>query len=330
MAMSGHNRQSASYNYKLDDSSNMAVTSNVQYGGEKTASELIITAKDLVVKFGDKTAVDHVNLAVKKGEVYGLLGPNGAGKTTTIRILTTLRRPDSGRVVIDGLEQPSGNREIRKKIGIVQQVVSLDKDISVRENMICHGILHKVPISEVRDRIAKLSEALGLEPFLDYTVVQLSGGWQRKTAIACSLIHNPQILFLDEPTAGLDTQSRHMLWDMIRQLNKSGVTVFLTTHYIEEAESLCGCVTILNGGKVAAVGNPTDLCDDLGKFAVEYDIDGGIKAYRFFKEWAEAKAFAAEVDEGSMPLLRKTTLEDVFLEITGRKTITNFVKVVRI
>lgn len=289
----------------------------------------LIHAEGLVVRFGDRTAVDGVDVDVKSGEVFGFLGPNGAGKTTTIRALTTLRHPTSGKVMIDGFNVPADNKEVRKRIGIVQQVISLDRDISVRENIICHAMLHKVPKETIYKRIDSLSDALGLTPFLDYTVIKLSGGWQRKTAIVCALMHDPKVLFLDEPTAGLDTQSRHMLWDMIRQLNRAGTTIFLTTHYIEEAENLCNRVAIINHGRVVALGSPQELCDGIGRFAVEYDDEDGCRKYRYFTDLTEAKGFAEGFGE-DVPVLRKTSLEDVFLELTGRKVTTDFVKVVRV
>jgi ABC-2 type transport system ATP-binding protein len=292
--------------------------------------EDVICAEGIVVKFGEKTAVDHVDVNVKRGEIYGFLGPNGAGKTTTIRVLTTLLRPASGDVRINGFEIPSENKEIRKKIGFVQQMISLDKDISVRENIICHGYMQKVPKKDIRKRMENISAVLGLTPFLDYTVVKLSGGWKRKTAIACALMHDPKILFLDEPTAGLDTQSRHMLWDMIRQLNSAGTTIFLTTHYIEEAENLCDRVAILNNGRRVALGSPQELCDKIGHFAVEYDGEGHTRKYSYFSDRDDAKRFVSEFGDSDSVLLRKTTLEDVFLEMTGREVTADFVKVVRI
>ena len=292
--------------------------------------EEIINAEEIVVKFGEKTAVDHVNVNVRRGEIYGFLGPNGAGKTTTIRVLTTLLRPKSGNIRISGLRIPSDNKEIRRKIGFVQQMISLDKDISVKENIVCHGYLQKVSKKDIRRRMESISAVLGLTPFLDYTVIKLSGGWKRKTAIACALMHDPNILFLDEPTAGLDTQSRHMLWDMIRQLNNAGTTIFLTTHYIEEAENLCDRVAILNNGKMVALGSPKELCDRIGRFAVEYAAEDYTRKYRYFPDRDDAKKFVDELGDNDSALLRKTTLEDVFLEMTGREVTADFVKVVRI
>jgi len=299
-------------------------------GSSYKQSTDLIHAEGLVVRFGDKVAVDGIDIDVKSGEIYGFLGPNGAGKTTTIKVLTTLLHPSSGNIIIDGLKLPNENTEVRKTIGFVQQMISLDKDISVKENILCRGYMHKVPKDIIKKRMNNLTEALGLTPFLDYTVVNLSGGWQRKTAIACALMHEPKILVLDEPTAGLDTQSRHMLWDMIRQLNKAGTTIFLTTHYIEEAENLCDRVAILNKGKIVALGSPEELCDGIGRFAVEYDDSDYGRKYKYFSDWTIAKEFVARFSDDDSINLRRTSLEDVFLEMTGRKVTADFVKVVRV
>jgi len=290
----------------------------------------LISARGLVMRFGGHNAVDHVDVSVREGEIYGFLGPNGAGKTTTIRMLTTLLTPTSGDIHINGIPIPEGAKEARKLIGIVQQQISLDKDISVRENIIYHAILHKMPKSTVKERLEELSDLMGLTPFLDYTVINLSGGWKRKTAIVCALMHRPKVLFLDEPTAGLDTQSRHALWDMIRQLNKAGTTIFLTTHYIEEAEFLCDRVAVINKGRIIALGSPTDLCNQIGRIAVEYDNDDGARAYRYFPDRSAAKEFAGTMEDNDSVLTRKTNLEDVFLELTGRNVSTDFVKAVRV
>lgn len=200
---------------------------------------------------------------------------------------------------------------------MVQQHIALDKDISVRENIICRAVLHKVPRSEIDGRMGELCAAIGLTPYLNKTVSELSGGWKRKTAIVCALMHSPKVLFLDEPTAGLDTQSRHMLWDMIRILNRRGTTVFLTTHYMDEAEELCDRVSIIDHGHLRETGTPKGLCDRLGRFTVEYDGPNGRRKYRFFPDREEAKSFYDTV-EGSNGLIRGTHLEDVFLEDTGR------------
>lgn len=290
----------------------------------------LISAKGLVKKFGDFTAVDNVDVTVHEGEIYGFLGPNGAGKTTTIRMLTTLLPPTSGSIRINDISIPEGSKEARKLIGIVQQQISLDKDISVRENIIYHAILHKVPKAAIKERLKELSDMMGLTPFLDHTVITLSGGWKRKAAIVCALIHRPKVLFLDEPTAGLDAQSRHALWDMIRRLNKAGTTIFLTTHYMEEAENLCDRVAVINHGRIIALGSPADLCNQIGRITVEYECDNGSRMYRYFPDRVTAKEFTESFHENDAVLTRKTNLEDVFLELTGRKVVNDLVKVVRV
>lgn len=290
----------------------------------------LILARGLVKRFGDVTAVDNVDVTVREGEIYGFLGPNGAGKTTTIKMLTTVLRPTSGKLFIDDIPVSKEPTEARKLIGIVQQQLSLDKDITVRDNIYYHGLLHKVPKGIIKERTDALCEMMGLTPFLDSTVVTLSGGWKKKATIVCALIHQPKILFLDEPTAGLDTQSRHTLWELIRQLNRVGTTIFLTTHYIEEAEFLCNRVAVINHGKMIALGTPSELCDRIGRVAVEHDDDKGARVYRYFADRTVAKEFAGAFGEDDSVLIRKTDLEDVFLELTGRKIIGDFVKVVRV
>lgn len=280
-------------------------------------SEDIITVEGLTVRFGDFTAVDDISLTVRRGEIYGFLGPNGAGKTTTARAVTTMRKPTSGRIVINGYDTSKDAKEARKFIGVCQQNLALDVDISIRENIISKGVLHQIPRKVLEERMMELSDIIGLTPYLDKLPRDLSGGWKRKTVILCALIHNPSILFLDEPTAGLDTQSRHMLWDIIRILNRRGTTVFVTTHYMDEAESLCNRVSIITNGKIRATGTPRELCERFGSFTVEYDDDEGKRLTRFFPNREDAKAFFTEM-ESRGAVLRGTHLEDVFLEYSGK------------
>ena len=280
-------------------------------------TEYIIDAEGIVVKFGDFTAVNGIDVKVEAGKIYGFLGPNGAGKTTTVKVLTTMMRPTEGTVTIGGHPASKEPRQARDLIGVVQQHIALDKDISVRENIICRAVLHKIPRKDIDRRMTELADAIGLTPYLDKIVGNLSGGWKRKVAILCALMHSPKILFLDEPTAGLDTQSRHMLWDMIRQMNQMGTTVFLTTHYMDEAETLCDKVSIINRGSITDSGSPRDLCRRLGAFVVEYDTDDGKKQYRFFQDREGAKEYFGSLSEKNA-VMRATHLEDVFLEETGR------------
>ncbi len=280
--------------------------------------DVIIHGRGITKKFGDFTAVDNVDVAVRRGEIFGFLGPNGAGKTTTIRVMTTLTPPTSGEIEIEGHRVSGLDDPVKEKIGIIQQHIALDRDVSVGENIWYHAILHRIPKKVAKERIDRLVKVMGLEPYMDHMTINLSGGWKRRTAIVCALVHDPSILVLDEPTAGLDTQSRHMLWKLIRELNNSGTTVFLTTHYMDEAQELCDRLAILNHGKIIAQGTPEELCENLGKWAVEY-IEDGEKHYRYFHESSESKAFRDTLGEDIQVTTRLTNLEDVFLELTGRE-----------
>ncbi len=286
-----------------------------QYMEGTAEGRSVVEVEDLVVRFGDLSAVDGVTFDVREGEIFGFLGPNGAGKTTTIRTMTTIQRPTSGKVVIDGFDTRTDYLEARRRIGITQQHISLDKDLTVRQNMKHHALLHKIPSSEIGGRIEDTAAMLELGDHMDRRIADLSGGWKRKAAIVCSMIHDPSILFLDEPTAGLDTRSRHMLWDLVRMLNRKGTTIFLTTHYIEEAESLCDRVAIIDHGRIVAIGTAEELRGMIGRVAVETTDDDGRLRIEYFGSRDEAKAHASSM-EGYINI-RRTTLEDVFLEITG-------------
>ena len=275
----------------------------------------IAEVRDLVVRFGDFTAVDGLSFDVKDGEVFGFLGPNGAGKTTTIRTITTIQRPTSGKVFIDGHDTSTDYLEARKLIGIAQQHIALDKDLTIRQNIKQHALLHKIPKSEMESRIEYAADLLGLQEYMDRKVESLSGGWKRKASIVCAIVHRPRLLLLDEPTAGLDTRSRHLLWDLVRDLNSRGTTILLTTHYIEEAESLCDRVAIINHGRLVAVGTVEELRDIIGRVAVEYQEDNR-QTVRYFPTRDAAKAYSATLGDIYFNI-RRTTLEDVFLELTG-------------
>lgn len=275
----------------------------------------IAEVRDLVVRFGDFTAVDGLSFDVKDGEVFGFLGPNGVGKTTTIRTITTIQRPTSGKVFIDGHDTSVDYLEARKLIGIAQQHIALDKDLTIRQNIKQHALLHKIPKSEMESRIEYAADLLGLQEYMDRKVESLSGGWKRKASIVCAIVHRPRLLLLDEPTAGLDTRSRHLLWDLVRDLNSRGTTILLTTHYIEEAESLCDRVAIINHGRLVAVGTVEELRDIIGRVAVEYQEDNR-QTVRYFPTRDAAKAYSATLGDIYFNI-RRTTLEDVFLELTG-------------
>ncbi len=276
----------------------------------------IVEVKDLVVKFGDFTAVNGITFEVKEGEIFGFLGPNGAGKTTTIRTVTTLQKFVAGSVEVGGFDIKKDYVEARKLIGMSQQNISLDKDLTVRQNLKHHAIMHKIPSKDIDRLIKETGDILELGDFMDKKVMELSGGWKRKASIICAIIHSPKILLLDEPTAGLDTRSRHMLWDLVSMLNSRGTTIFLTTHYIEEAESLCNRVAIIDHGRLVAVGTVDELKAKVGKFAVETTTDEGKRRMEYFGSLDEAKSFTQTLGD-KLFNIRRVTLEDAYLKLTG-------------
>jgi ABC-2 type transport system ATP-binding protein len=220
----------------------------------------MIRAQALVKKFGDFTAVDNIAFDVAKGEIFAFLGPNGAGKTTTIKILTTLLRPTSGSVSLDGLDPVTHQTAARKQFGIVFQDPSVDDELTAYENMDFHGILYSVPRKLRQERIEALLKLFELWDRRKDQVKQFSGGMRRRLEIARSLLHTPKIIFLDEPTLGLDPQTRNQLWNHIKKLNEEEhVTVFLTTHYMEEAERVAHRIAIIDHGKIIAQGTPGEL-----------------------------------------------------------------------
>lgn len=207
----------------------------------------------------EKTAVDGISFSVKKGEIFGLLGPNGAGKTTTIRMMTMQTRPTSGEIFYKGLSTRHDAQEVKELLGIVPQHINFDQDLTVGENMELHARLYHMGTAERKKRIAKLLDYVELSDVANDGVRRLSGGMKRRLLIVRALIHHPRILFLDEPTVALDPQVRRRIWDMVQSLARDGVTVFLTTHYIEEAEALCDRVAILAKGRLLDLDTPANL-----------------------------------------------------------------------
>jgi ABC-2 type transport system ATP-binding protein len=276
----------------------------------------IIVIEDVVKTFDGKRALDGLDLRVHEGEFFGFLGPNGAGKTTTVRCISTLTRFDSGKIYVDGMDVSKDPVQAKDRMGVIQQQISLDKDLTIRENMISHAMYHMLPKKAREARIKELSDYFGLDEYLDKKVDALSGGWKKRAAIVCAVLHEPKVLFLDEPTSGLDIKARRLLWDVLRSLHQKGTTIFLTTHYIEEAESLCDRVGIINHGKVIALDEPRVLCDRMGSTAVEYMADGKTE-YKYFKSRDEAKEFVSSLESDDNVTIRNTNLEDVFVELTG-------------
>lgn len=275
----------------------------------------MIWVEGLVKYYGSIKAVDGVSFEIKKGEIFGLLGPNGAGKTTIVKILTTLTKPDAGKCLINGFDVVKNPYEIKKFIGVVPQENNLDRDLTVYENLFIYGKLHKV--KNLKEKIENLLKMIGLWERKNSLVSKLSGGMQRRVLVARALLSDPEVLFLDEPSIGLDPQIRRGLWEIIRKAKFEGKTIFLTTHYIEEAEVLCDRVGILSKGKLIALDTPLELKKTVGNFAVEHiEGDGKIRLW-MFKTKEEAYEFARKND---IPVaIRETNLEDVFIKLTGEK-----------
>src|SRR5579862_2384388 len=220
----------------------------------------MIRAQGLVKKFGDLTAVDHIAFDVAKGEIFAFLGPNGAGKTTTIKMLTTLLTPTSGSVSIDGLDPVTHQTAVRQRFGIVFQDPSVDDELTAWENMDFHGVLYSVPSKPRHERTEQLLKLFELWDRRNDPVKQFSGGMRRRLEIARGLLHTPKIVFLDEPTLGLDPQTRNQLWTHVQKINQEQrVTVFLTTHYMEEADRVAHRIAIIDHGKIVAQGTSQEL-----------------------------------------------------------------------
>jgi ABC-2 type transport system ATP-binding protein len=230
----------------------------------------MIRVRNLVKRFADFTAVDNISFEVTAGEIFAFLGPNGAGKTTTIKMLTTLLPPTSGMLEVDGLNPAEKPSQVRERFGIVFQDPSLDQDLTAWENMELHGVLYRVPRKVRRERMAVLLEKFELWERRDSLVKQFSGGMKRRLEIARGFLHTPKILFLDEPTLGLDPQSRNQLWTHVKHLNQTeGVTVFLTTHYMDEADRVAHRIAVIDHGRIVATGSPRELKEQTGQESLE-------------------------------------------------------------
>lgn len=220
----------------------------------------VISAKDVVKRFGKLTAVDNINFEVQAGEIFAFLGPNGAGKSTTISMLTTMLRPTSGKLTLNNHDVTKEQDRARKSFGIVFQDPALEEELTAYENMKVHAILYSIPKHEQEQRIEELMKLVDLWERKDSLVRTFSGGMRRRLEIARGLMHHPKILFLDEPTLGLDTQTRNLLWDYVKKLSESeGMTIFFTTHYLDEAEAVANRIAIIDHGKIIATGTVKEL-----------------------------------------------------------------------
>lgn len=278
-------------------------------------SEAIVT-QNLTKKFNGLVAVDHINFKVRRGEIFGLLGPNGAGKTTTIRIINGLTKRDSGNVYIKGIDIFNDQIKSKRLMGLVPQTINLDVDLTIRENLLIHGLLYSMSMKEIRKKTEELLDYVGLIDRIDDKVKNLSGGMRRRLLIARALLHSPEVLFLDEPTAGLDPNIRRKIWWLIKKIQKEGTTIFMTTHYIEEAEFLADRVAFIDLGEIVEVDTPKNFIQKLGEWAVDIIEEDRMKTL-FFKSKEEIKNIWRE--EYSKLNIRRVNLEDVFLNLTGKR-----------
>lgn len=270
---------------------------------------------NLTKQFGNHTAVDHLDLKIETGEFFGLLGPNGAGKTTTISMISTVLLPTEGRVLLDGEELTRRNLAQKRKLSVITQEYSMRQDMTMDEVMEYQGRLYHMPKKLIRQKTEELLDFTGLLEYRRKIVRHLSGGMKRKLMICRALMVEPEILLLDEPTAGMDAFSRRQMWNLLRKVNSNRMTIILTTHYIGEAQSLCDRIALINKGKLDAVDTPQALINELGSYAVDEFIDEEISS-RYFAEKAEAIEYLSQAE--SKMTLRDTTLEDVFIERIGR------------
>ncbi|HEU5160727.1 MAG TPA: ABC transporter ATP-binding protein [Streptosporangiaceae bacterium] len=293
-----------------------------------------IVVSGLRKTYGDVHAVDGVSLAVSQGEFFGILGPNGAGKTTTLEIIEGLREADEGEVKVFGMSPWPRRHELLRKIGVQLQASSFFERLTAREQLQTFGALYGV----APRRADRMLEMVGLTDKADTRVEQLSGGQAQRLSIACSLVHDPELVFLDEPTAGLDPQARRNLWDVLRDINTEGRTIVLTTHYMDEAETLCDRVAIMDHGRILRMGAPAALVRDLdapvrisvdsgalaadqahGLPAVEKVTDDGVSLVIATRDASAVVAALAGKGALTGVQVRGATLEDVFLDLTGRE-----------
>ncbi|GAB6158382.1 ATP-binding cassette domain-containing protein [Desulfotomaculum varum] len=272
---------------------------------------------DRVTKLhGDKAAVDQLSLHIKQGEFFGLLGPNGAGKTTALRLLTALTSPSAGQITINGQPVSRNNISAKKQIGLVPQHINLEPELTVEENLRLHGLLYNMSRQEINRRIERLLAFVDLAEERKTLAGTLSGGTKRKVMIARALMHQPSLLLLDEPTVGLDVFSRRRVWDLIKSLNNRGITILLTTHYLEEAEHLCSRIGLLKKGRLIMTGSVEDLRQQVGPVVVEVFAGRRTDLY-FFRDQGSALDFAAGLTDEFT--IRQASLEDVFVKITGER-----------
>jgi len=303
-----------------------------------------IVAEKLVRTFGDLRAVDGIDMTVNAGEIFGFLGPNGAGKSTAVRMLTTLLRPTSGRAIVAGFDVATHPDEVRRRIGVALQDAAIDPLMTGNELLRLQAVLYGIPSGKVKSRAADLLERVGLTAAADRRVGTYSGGMRRRLDLALSLIHEPTVLFLDEPTTGLDPMSRMTLWEEVRRLNREGTTVLLTTQYLEEADQLADRIAIIDKGRIVREGRPRDLKAEVGSptLLVAVPREQADAARAVLQEFGESRPTAEgtlgvglrdgaravtdvvrRLDEAGVRLqhleINEPSLDDVFAEATGHR-----------
>ncbi|MFZ5849273.1 MAG: ABC transporter ATP-binding protein [Actinomycetota bacterium] len=300
----------------------------------------MVRARGLRKSYGDFEAVRGIDVEVRPGEAFGFLGPNGAGKSSTMRMIAAVSPPSGGELSILGMDPARQGPEIRSRIGVCPQEDTLDNELNVRDNLVVYGRYFGIPRREVADRADELLEFVQLTDKAKAKVEDLSGGMKRRLTIARSLVNRPDLLLLDEPTTGLDPQARHLLWDRLFRLKQQGVTLVLTTHYMDEAEQLCDRLVVMDGGRIVAEGSPLDLIREHSTREVA-ELRFGVGEHAALAAKVEDLADRVEVlpdrlllytsdgeealarvhGRGLSPtafLVRRSTLEDVFLRLTGR------------
>ena len=307
-----------------------------------------VETKSLTKSFGDVTAVDDVSFSVEKGEIFGFLGPNGAGKSTTIMILTTLLKPTSGQALIAGNNVMTDPKKVRENIGYVQQETTVDEYLTGRENLILQAKLNHIPKNEIDSRIDEVLDLIELSDKQNESVVTYSGGMRKRLDIAGGLLHRPKVLFLDEPTVGLDIQTRRKIWEYIKKIHDEfEMTIFLSTHYMEEADQLCDRIGIIDGGKIQVIDSPENMKNAMGNEVISIIIEendsrdsfltelkniesvnkineDGSKLTLFVSNGTEVipKVFQISSDIGIKIIsisLTQPTLDDVFISYTGHE-----------
>jgi ABC-2 type transport system ATP-binding protein len=294
----------------------------------------IIKVANVTKVYDGVKALDSVSFEVERGEIFGLLGPNGAGKTTLVKILTTVIKPTSGKAEIDSHDVVKSAGEVRKRIGVVFQETTLDNDLTVYENLDFHARLYGMDRKERLKRIEEVLSLVELEDYANTLVRKLSGGMKRRLEIARGILHKPKVLFLDEPTLGLDVHTRRKIWRYVEGLRNEGVTVFMTTHYMEEADRLCDRVAIIDRGRIVAIDTPSNLKRMVGGDVVRIEFEGEFKLQIKAKKIVRGENFVeitVEDCERVLPeilrafkvvksvSIRKPMLEDTFVALTGRE-----------